>query len=52
MKYKVYLDDERTPNDKSWVIVRNYGQFIKMISKSIIKFDQIKIIRYSDIFFI
>jgi hypothetical protein len=32
MKYKIYLDDERTPNDKDWVIVRNYGQFIKKIS--------------------
>jgi len=33
MKYKVYLDDERTPNDDNWIIVRNYGQFIKKISE-------------------
>lgn len=33
MKYKIYLDDERTPNDKSWIVVRNYGQFIRVISK-------------------
>jgi len=32
MKYKIYLDDERTPNDKTWIVVRNYGQFIKMVS--------------------
>ena len=31
MKYKIYLDDERTPNDKDWIVVRNYGQFIKKI---------------------
>lgn len=45
MKYKIYLDDERTPNDKSWIVVRNYGQFIKIVSDigigniSIISFD-------------
>jgi hypothetical protein len=33
MKYKIYLDDERTPNDKDWIVVRNYGQFIKKISE-------------------
>lgn len=33
MKYKVYLDDERTPNDDNWIVVRNYGQFIKKISE-------------------
>jgi hypothetical protein len=32
MKYKIYLDDERTPIDKTWIVVRNYGQFIKMVS--------------------
>jgi len=45
MKYKIYLDDERTPNDKDWTIVRNYGQFIKKISEiglenvAVISFD-------------
>ena len=33
MKYKIYLDDERTPNDENWVIVRNYGAFIKKINE-------------------
>jgi len=32
MRYKIYLDDERTPEEKNWTIVRNYGQFIKKIS--------------------
>jgi hypothetical protein len=32
MKFKIYLDDERIPNDKDWLIVKNYGQFIKKIS--------------------
>lgn len=33
MKYKIYLDDERTPNDKDWIVVRNYGAFIKKINE-------------------
>lgn len=32
-KNKIYLDDERTPVEKDWMIVRNYGQFIKKISE-------------------
>ena len=26
--YKVYLDDVRTPIDKSWIIVRSYSEFV------------------------
>lgn len=44
MKYKVYLDDERTPNDDNWIIVRNYGQFIKKISE--IGLDNIGVISF------
>ena len=25
---KIYLDDVRTPVDKSWAVVRNYDQFV------------------------
>lgn len=28
---KIYLDDIRTPVDKSWIIVRNYNEFVKQI---------------------
>lgn len=31
-KYKLYLDDVRTPVDKSWVVVRNYDDFVKFIN--------------------
>jgi len=44
MKYKVYLDDERTPNDDNWIVVRNYGQFIKKISE--IGLDNIGVISF------
>lgn len=30
-KIKVYLDDVRTPNDKDWIVVRNYDQFVSRI---------------------
>jgi hypothetical protein len=32
-KYRIYLDDVRTPIDKDWVIVRDYIQFIKTIEE-------------------
>jgi hypothetical protein len=44
MKYKIYLDDERTPNDKTWIVVRNYDQFIQKISE--LGFDNIDIISF------
>ena len=33
MKYKIYLDDERTPDDKDWIVVRNYDEFVKKINE-------------------
>jgi hypothetical protein len=31
MKKKIYLDDVRIPTDKSWVLVRDYDEFIKVV---------------------
>jgi hypothetical protein len=31
MKYKLYLDDTRTPSTTDWVIVRTYEEFISYI---------------------
>jgi hypothetical protein len=33
MKYKIYLDDVRTPIDPTWVVVRNYDEFIETVNK-------------------
>jgi hypothetical protein len=30
-KVKIYLDDIRTPTDNTWVVVRNYEQFVSTI---------------------
>jgi hypothetical protein len=30
---KIYLDDVRTPIDNSWVVVRNYDQFVLQIQE-------------------
>lgn len=32
MKYRIYLDDVRTPIDSSWVVVRNYEEFVKTVN--------------------
>ena len=32
MKYRIYLDDVRTPVGKGWVVVRNYDEFIQKIN--------------------
>jgi hypothetical protein len=32
MKYRIYLDDVRTPVGKDWVVVRNYDEFIQKIN--------------------
>lgn len=33
-KYKIYLDDVRTPLDhESWVIVRNYDEFVQKVTE-------------------
>ena len=33
MKYKIYLDDERTPNDNTWIVVRNYDKFVDKVKE-------------------
>jgi len=33
MKYKIYLDDIRTPIDKDWIVVRSYNEFVDKINK-------------------
>lgn len=30
---KIYLDDIRTPVDSSWLVVRNYYEFVETVSK-------------------
>jgi len=32
MKSKIYLDDVRTPIDPTWVVVRNYEQFVDIVT--------------------
>ena len=32
MKQKIYLDDVRTPHDKSWIVVRNYEEFVSTVT--------------------
>ena len=39
---KIYLDDVRTPLDKSWVVVRNFEEFVKKVEE--IGLNQIKLI--------
>lgn len=29
--YKIYLDDVRTPVDSTWVVVRNYDEFVSKV---------------------
>lgn len=31
-KIKIYLDDIRTPVEESWIIIRNYDDFVKIIN--------------------
>lgn len=31
--YKIYLDDVRTPEDLTWVVVRNYDEFINKVQE-------------------
>lgn len=42
MKYKIYLDDVRTPIDKDWVVVRNYDEFVSKVTD--IGLDNIELI--------
>ncbi len=32
MKKKIYLDDIRTPIDTSWVVARNYEEFVNIVT--------------------
>ena len=32
MKKRIYLDDERIPVEKDWIVCRNYDEFIKAIT--------------------
>lgn len=32
-KKRIYLDDIRTPHDPSWVVVRNYEEFVEKITE-------------------
>jgi hypothetical protein len=32
-KLKLYLDDVRTPLDDSWVVVRNYDEFVETVTR-------------------
>lgn len=33
MKYKIYLDDIRTPKSTDWIVVRDYDQFVAKINE-------------------
>jgi hypothetical protein len=32
-KYRIYLDDVRTPVDPSWIVVRSYDEFVSKINE-------------------
>jgi hypothetical protein len=32
-KKKIYLDDVRSPIDKSWLVARNYDSFVELVNK-------------------
>jgi hypothetical protein len=32
MKYRIYLDDIRTPIDRNWTVVRNHDEFVQKIN--------------------
>ena len=32
MKHRIYLDDVRTPIDKTWIVVRSYDEFVQKIN--------------------
>ncbi len=33
MKQRIYLDNVRTPVDPTWVVVRNYDEFVNIVNK-------------------
>ena len=34
MKKRIYLDDVRTPKDENWEVVRNYDQFVEIVTNT------------------
>jgi hypothetical protein len=43
-KFKLYLDDVRTPYDPQWIVVRSYNQFVREIQhKGLENFDEISL---------
>ena len=42
MKKKIYLDDVRSPKDKSGLVVRNYEDFVKLVTE--VGFENIDVI--------
>ena len=32
-KFRIYLDDIRTPIDKDWIVVRNYDEFVDKVNE-------------------
>jgi hypothetical protein len=32
-KFRIYLDDIRTPIDKDWIVVRNYEEFVSKVNE-------------------
>lgn len=32
-KRRIYLDDVRSPKDKSWLVARNYDSFVELVNK-------------------
>ena len=41
-KKKIYLDDVRSPKDKSWLVARNYDSFVDLVNK--VGLDNIEVI--------
>lgn len=42
MKYRIYLDDKRTPIDPEWIVVRSYEEFTTKIKE--IGFENIELV--------
>lgn len=32
-EHRIYLDDVRTPIDSTWIVVRNYDEFVKKVEE-------------------
>lgn len=41
-KYKIYLDDLRTPIDQDWIVVRDYEEFVNKVTE--IGFENIELV--------